>query len=268
MATEDQNIQDWEDIKNEVTVDANTATRVGGAGEDTAQNLKDKTADSLKTAENDTALRLAPDGAGGVTWGAGGGGTVSTDATITGDGSGGSPLGVANEFTAADESKLDGIEALAEVNNISDVNATDLTDGGETTLHTHPAVASIYGSERQQDEDFAETSTSNQFGSSPVTKVSVTTGNLPAGTYKAVVSFMWGCTKDDKFEAAIYDGSSYVTQMMDYKSDENDNRLFSTISSGDLALSGVHTFSLHYGAGGMTTTVQISSAVIEFIRVA
>ena len=39
--------------------------------------------------------------------------------------------------TAAQITKLDGIEAGAEVNNISDVNATDLTDGGATTLHTH-----------------------------------------------------------------------------------------------------------------------------------
>jgi len=34
-------------------------------------------------------------------------------------------------------SKLAGIEAGAEVNNISDINATDLTDGGETALHSH-----------------------------------------------------------------------------------------------------------------------------------
>lgn len=40
-------------------------------------------------------------------------------------------------FTTADETKLDGIEALAEVNNISDADATDLTDGGATTLHKH-----------------------------------------------------------------------------------------------------------------------------------
>lgn len=40
-------------------------------------------------------------------------------------------------FTTTDESKLDGIEAGAEVNNISDINATDLTDGGETGLHIH-----------------------------------------------------------------------------------------------------------------------------------
>ena len=37
--------------------------------------------------------------------------------------------------------KVDGIEALAEVNNISDTDATDLTDGGATTLHSHAAGA-------------------------------------------------------------------------------------------------------------------------------
>jgi hypothetical protein len=40
-------------------------------------------------------------------------------------------------FTSTERSKLTGIEALAEVNNISDADATDLTDGGETSLHTH-----------------------------------------------------------------------------------------------------------------------------------
>lgn len=50
------------------------------------------------------------------------------------------PVFLASEaasFAAGDKAKLDGIEAGAEVNNISDANATDLTDGGETTLHTH-----------------------------------------------------------------------------------------------------------------------------------
>jgi len=42
-------------------------------------------------------------------------------------------------LTDTERTKLSGIEALAEVNNISDVDATDLTDGGETTLHTHQA---------------------------------------------------------------------------------------------------------------------------------
>lgn len=42
-----------------------------------------------------------------------------------------------NYVTDAEKTKLTGIEAGAEVNNISDVNATDLTDGGATTLHKH-----------------------------------------------------------------------------------------------------------------------------------
>lgn len=40
-------------------------------------------------------------------------------------------------FTDTLEAKLNGIEAGAEVNNISDLNVTDLTDGGNTTLHNH-----------------------------------------------------------------------------------------------------------------------------------
>jgi hypothetical protein len=40
-------------------------------------------------------------------------------------------------FATGDAAKLAGIEAGAQVNNISNANATDLTDGGSTTLHTH-----------------------------------------------------------------------------------------------------------------------------------
>lgn len=41
------------------------------------------------------------------------------------------------QYSQTEKTKLAGIEAGAEVNNISDANATDLTDGGDTTLHTH-----------------------------------------------------------------------------------------------------------------------------------
>jgi len=40
-------------------------------------------------------------------------------------------------YTATEQTKLTGIQAGAQVNNISDVNATDLTDGGQTALHSH-----------------------------------------------------------------------------------------------------------------------------------
>lgn len=62
------------------------------------------------------------------------GGTEHADATTT----------VAGFMSASDKTKLDGIEAGAEVNNISDVNATDLTDGGLTTLHGHEQDGILY----------------------------------------------------------------------------------------------------------------------------
>lgn len=43
------------------------------------------------------------------------------------------------------KTKIDGIEDGAEVNNISDANATDLTDGGVTTLHSHTVTKSDVG---------------------------------------------------------------------------------------------------------------------------
>ena len=47
------------------------------------------------------------------------------------------------DYTTAEKSKLAAIEAGAEVNNISDANATDLTGGGETTLHSHATAAIV-----------------------------------------------------------------------------------------------------------------------------
>ena len=43
----------------------------------------------------------------------------------------------AGVMSNTDKVKLDGIESSAEVNNISDVNATDLTDGTDSSLHFH-----------------------------------------------------------------------------------------------------------------------------------
>jgi hypothetical protein len=58
-------------------------------------------------------------------------GTVSLDADDIGDGT------TNKAYTATEQSKLAGIATGAQANNISDVNATDLTDGGATTLHKH-----------------------------------------------------------------------------------------------------------------------------------
>jgi hypothetical protein len=68
---------------------------------------------------------------------------IASDATpISHVGSTGSSHGVAttsvNGFMSTSQvTKLNGIETGAEVNNISDTNATDLTDGGDSSLHYH-----------------------------------------------------------------------------------------------------------------------------------
>jgi len=59
-------------------------------------------------------------------------GPVTTHSDVTDAGSGAI-------ITGAERTKLDGIEAGAEVNNISDIDATDLTNGFESTLHYHAA---------------------------------------------------------------------------------------------------------------------------------
>ena len=63
-----------------------------------------------------------------------------------------------------DGAKLDGIEAGAEVNNISDADATDLTDGGETTLHTHAFAAQDYVYDGGSAVDFTEGYIIEDFG--------------------------------------------------------------------------------------------------------
>lgn len=65
-----------------------------------------------------------------------------TQGSVTSDTGTDATIPLANNTNAGllsptEKSKLAGIENGAEVNNISDVNATDLTDGGNTTLHHH-----------------------------------------------------------------------------------------------------------------------------------
>lgn len=71
----------------------------------------------------------------------GSGAGVVSDSTLSGDGSVGDPLMVANPFTAADETKLDGIETGAQVNTIdAGDNVSELVnDAGYITSSSLPA---------------------------------------------------------------------------------------------------------------------------------
>jgi len=64
-------------------------------------------------------------------------GTVVLNQDEVGDGS--IYVRTQNDFNDTLLGKLNGIEASADVNNISDVNATDLTDAGDSSLHYHSA---------------------------------------------------------------------------------------------------------------------------------
>jgi hypothetical protein len=78
-------------------------------------------------------IELQAAGSGADNWGTQ---VVETDATLTGDGTTGTELSVANPFEDADESKLDGIEAGAEVN----VNADWDAVSGDALILNKPTI--------------------------------------------------------------------------------------------------------------------------------
>ena len=82
---------------------------------------------------------------------------------------------------ASDGTKLDGIETGAEVNNISDTDATDLTDAGDSTLHYHSADrnrANHTGTQTASTiSDFDTEVSNNTDVSANTTHRNITTGN-------------------------------------------------------------------------------------------
>lgn len=74
-----------------------------------------------------------------------------------------------NAYNDAAVTKLAGIETGANVNNISDVNATDLTDGGNTTLHDHDGISENTAARHIQGTD---------------TTLGTMTGDVNMGTHK------------------------------------------------------------------------------------
>jgi len=84
-----------------------------------------------------------------------GGGDTIADAIAAGN---------AGLMTGADKTKINGIETGAEVNNISDANATDLTDGGDTVLHDHDGISENTAARHAQSHNVASHSDTTATG--------------------------------------------------------------------------------------------------------
>jgi len=63
--------------------------------------------------------------------------------------------GAVTNITAAEARTILNVEDGAEANNISDVDATDLTDGGDTTLHDHDGISENTAARHTQGTDIA-----------------------------------------------------------------------------------------------------------------
>jgi hypothetical protein len=76
-----------------------------------------------------------------------------------------SATGAAKNLSATEVRTILNVEDGAEANNISDVNATDLTDGGDTTLHDHDGISENTAARHSQNTDTGTTSGTFQIDS-------------------------------------------------------------------------------------------------------
>ena len=154
-------------------------------------------------------VRSGVQGGGG---GGGGGGldAVSSDTTLTGDGTDADILGVANPFTAADETKLDGIAAGAQVNvgtnlaianrDASVLHVTSSTGNNATVPAATTALAGLMTAADKTAVDAAQTETEIETLIQAALAAMVT-GNTETGitvTYHTdgTIDFVVGTTPD------------------------------------------------------------------------
>ena len=125
----------------------------------------------------------------------------------------------------------------------------------------------VYGSEYQLASDLTSTSTNSL---TPVNKLTMTTTNLPAGTYKVTVHWLWG--RNSASNSAAFDVTlNGVTQgtmgtMLMEAGDTTDDRPETRIFY--LSLSGVNTIVFRHWGESTSNSTTTSDATIELIRVA
>jgi len=157
-----------------------------------------------------------------------------------------------------------------EANNISDTDATDLTDGGETTLHSHPSSTPIFGSEFEEFSSLAQSSTTS---SSFQSKLSVTTALKPSGKYRVMFNAQATNKDGDKATEVEFevdgvaqhnhsDGGDYITVIS-----KEDNQWTSEFVVSYITLGSPSTIDLDINYRKDDKTARISDARIEIWRV-
>lgn len=111
------------------------------------------------------------------------------------------------QYPSTDRDKLANIEAGAEVNNISDIDATDLTDNGDSTLHYHSSDRNRTNHTGTQE---GTTVTVDATGFSGNLDNTVTDTQLLA---EAVDALTVGGVTLPTFESVTYNGTSYTVIM-------------------------------------------------------
>jgi hypothetical protein len=133
--------------------------------------------------------------------------------------------------TATQITKLDGIETGAQANNISDTNATALTGGGDTSLHTHPVSGlAAHATTHTDGTDDIQAATATQKGLATATQITKLDG-IETGAQVNTVTSVFTRTGDVVAAASDYDASqvdndssvvgTYVSDALDTLQDGN-----------------------------------------------
>lgn len=238
-------------------------------------NLSDANALTLTDGSNADALHVHAGGSGDVVGPAG----ATDDKVALFDGVTGKLLKEGATVTGAtleaDKTKLAGVEALAEVNNISDSNATDLTDAGDTSLHFHSsdrARANHTGTQLAATiSDFDAEVSSNVSVAANTAKISNVDTDLSTTQTATTVDVVSSDGTDATLPQAIASGNAGVMSGDDKSKLDGVEALAEVNNISDsnatTLTGGGNADALHTHAGGSGDVVGPASAVDDNIAV-
>jgi hypothetical protein len=142
----------------------------------------------------------------------------------------------------------------------------DTGDTGPEGPQGPQGPVSIFGTEYVYAESLGQSQTNSETFQN---KVTLTTGNLPSGTYRIGWAFNWALdATNENFEAEINQvGQGQLWSMIQEPKDAGNDQQIPASAFIELSLSGVQNFELNYRTSDSNDTAFISDAKIEFWRV-